>query len=314
MTLARCKRCEQTFCLAPMVADESAPASVCHYHPGQYRRWWSCCREMSHGARGCREGVHVEDVAASAMLDSIAEKLQAQREQERAPKGDVVIFEGPEGELTMARFENHAEVEMLARECEEEEAAASTGSAPPAGLASAESSSGEANEAAVAGDGGDAMETVLVPYLVGPFDSFASICMREQMVAEELMRVNGLAIRHVRPGTTVLVWGLRSKGQQQVELNRQLVAQFRRLTKTSAGEARYYLEENGYQIEAALTQRRDDLAWETEPSTPEALRLALTPESASDSQTCTMQPKAGGGADLFASLLKCAQSFGRYVQ
>lgn len=184
--------------------------------------------------------------------------------------------------------------------------------------------------ASAVGDGGEALETVLVPILVGPFDTFASICMREHMAADELMRVNGLSRRHVRPGTTVLVWGRRSKGQQQAEMQRQLVAQFRRLTRSSAGEARYYLEENSYDMAAALGQRREDLAWERshEGGSVSSQLLSRLADQGTTATTNTMttatttaskdkvadqaarETACAQPAALFTSVLKCVHSFG----
>jgi len=269
-------------------------------------------------------GTHVEDVAASALLDSIAQKLQAQRSEELEPEGELIIFEGPEGNLQLARGAIDAPLGLLATESEECEEPCMAPPQPPAAttaqVSSVSSSVGDsaADEAASAvGDGGEALETVLVPILVGPFDSFASICMREHMDPLELMRVNGLAARHVRPGTTVLVWGQRSKGQQQAEMQRQLVAQFRRLTRTSAGEARYYLEESSYDMTLALAHRRDDLEWERSDATgsmasplsflveQDTTTTANTIAAAASKESARAPPAA-----IFTSVLKCAQSFG----
>eukprot|EP00965_Chrysotila_dentata_P076019 2512215-Pleurochrysis_carterae.AAC.2 len=137
MALARCARCEQTYCLA------DAENTTCNYHPGKFRRWWSCCREMSGNAQGCRTGIHKEDVHASEMLDAIAEKLAKQKEA-TSPTGEVIIFEGPEGSLNLARqqsftaFPVPVDVENSERD-----------RPPPNQL-----------DGAPTGDGGDALETV----------------------------------------------------------------------------------------------------------------------------------------------------------
>ena len=98
MSLARCLRCEQVYCLE---VTEVPGEHTCRYHSGKYRRWWSCCRELTPDAPGCRTGFHVEDKSATAMLDSIA--LQFVNQQGSANQPEVIIFESPEGSLSVAQ-------------------------------------------------------------------------------------------------------------------------------------------------------------------------------------------------------------------
>jgi len=215
MSLSRCSRCEQLY-RAP--GEEQG----CCYHPGQHRRLgWTCCRDPSSAASGCRLGVHLEDAAATAALDGLWMCAPARRGasdlSEPAEAEGCVVFEDPSGTLTFAK----------------ESAGVQPQDGQPAGRV---------------GDGGTDAATVLVPYLVGPFDTWSAICMRHQMTSEELMRVNGLRRGHARPGSTVLVWAERSAGAVQEEVHRALLMAFRRRCKCTPGEARYYLETNDYEV------------------------------------------------------------------
>jgi len=185
------------------------------------------------------------------MLDSIAMQFAAQ--QKGPEPTEVIIFEGPEGTLAMAEA---APVE-----------------APQESVRAERTEPAEA-----AGHGGEALETVLVPYLVGPYDTFARICLQHRMSAQELMQVNALSRPHARPGSTVLVWGQRTQREQQAELRRGIIAQFRRRCRCTTGEARYYLEENAYELEAALRQHAAEVAWESQlplPASPELRRIVV---------------------------------------
>lgn len=63
MSLSRCLRCESLYyndCVEPN----------CRYHVGQFRAWWSCCKEPLYSARGCRSGMHVEDQSYTQVNES----------------------------------------------------------------------------------------------------------------------------------------------------------------------------------------------------------------------------------------------------
>jgi len=213
-------------------------------------------------APGCRTGVHMEDLAATAMLDAISAQFAPQ------PEAPVIIFEGPEGTLHVA---TQPPVLPLEKEAKHQPTPPKQ-SSPRIAFGGERATANAVECSEETGDGGDALETVLVPYLVDHGDKFEAICMRHQMSAQELMRINGLSRRSVRPGQTVLVWGQRSRGQQQEELRRSLVAEFRRVSKCSFGEARYYLEENSFDMATALAQRKNDLDWEKDaPQQPQQL-------------------------------------------
>ena len=74
--------------------DESVREPCC-YHTGVYRAWWSCCKEPLRGARGCRTGVHVEDVGYTRMLDSMCMPAT----DEPVDDGTVSLVEGPDGRI-----------------------------------------------------------------------------------------------------------------------------------------------------------------------------------------------------------------------
>ena len=63
MSLSRCLRCESLY-----YNDRVEPN--CRYHVGQFRAWWSCCKEPLYSARGCRSGMHVEDQSYTQVNES----------------------------------------------------------------------------------------------------------------------------------------------------------------------------------------------------------------------------------------------------
>ena len=121
-------------------------------------------------------------------------------------------------------------------------------------------------EESAAAAGGGGTRTVPVPYVVGPHDTWQSICLKHRMSTEELRTLNGLPYhnRRARVGDVLLVWAERSEVEQTEDWKRQLVRQFRRLTGCSSSEAAYYLETHEYQIGEALRERTHDHAWESE--------------------------------------------------
>ena len=88
-SLCRCARCETLF----YKEDDHAR---CRYHSGHFRMWWSCCKEPTAGAPGCRSGAHVEDVGYTAMLDSLAPAEVCE------PAAPAFIIEGPDGIISVA--------------------------------------------------------------------------------------------------------------------------------------------------------------------------------------------------------------------
>ena len=243
MALARCRRCESLYRLGDSESE-------CRYHPGQYRRWWTCCRALEEGAPGCRTGEHLEDPEATAMLDALASMGGAPAARvTNAPEvvnEDVLILEGPAGALHQLTLPiaNAAQGELPASDADNGDGHGGLGG-------------GEAPEAEL-----EATEAVLEPYLVGAQDTFGSICLRHGMSPSELMHVNRLRHRQVRPGETVLVWVRRTRSEREEECKSRLVRRFRRLNRCSVGEALYYLEGSGLELSAALQRRMDDLQWE----------------------------------------------------
>jgi len=113
-------------------------------------------------------------------------------------------------------------------------------------------------------NGGDGDRTVTVPFVVSMFDTFASICLKHRMSADELMRLNGLRHRRARVGDVLLVWAERSDAEQSEHWQRRLLRQFRRQTGCPAGEALYYMEQHEYRIGDAIRERLQDLRFEHE--------------------------------------------------
>ena len=244
MGSVRCARCESFY-------SRDDTGHNCRYHSGQYRGWWSCCKEPLFSARGCRSAAHVEDRAYTAMLDSYcppAVEVQADTEN--------FVVEGPDGRIMavagmiITQQDAPAPVESIevpeTAEASERPAASSTPSSMPAQ------------------QGGQDGRTVAVPYMVGSADTWSSICLRHRMSSEELLRLNGLRHRRCRLGDVLLVWSERSDAEQSEEIHRQLLRQFRRLTGASAAEALYYLENHDYAIGDAIREREHDAAWERE--------------------------------------------------
>jgi len=213
---------------------------------------------------------HVEDVRATAMLDALAfHSSPASRQVDTiAPNPPldpqpVVIFEQPGGALHVGEQQQVAiekpslSVNLAAPEVP-----------PPPSVAEGTGDAGPpAEDPPLSSDGavgGTGVKTVTVPYVVGMHDTFAAICMRHQMTEDEMMRLNSLRRRHVRSGDIVLVYAERSDEESRDELQRQLVRQFRRECRCTAGEALYYLEGTGYDMDAAMQGRRCDIEWERE--------------------------------------------------
>jgi len=234
MSVRRCTRCERLY--------SDGEDGQCRYHPGQhYRLGWTCCRDPSFSAPGCRFGSHVEDLNMTRALDEVLASAQpvcppaapldsASRDSDSDSTSGpepVIVFEDPSGTMSVASVA-----------CGGEEPAATPPS--PHCLESV-----QAAPAAAAADGDDEEEAneerrgwFLVPYLVGPHDSFNAVstqldsqrsdgslsrphraplqvCMRHRMAPEELSRVNSLRHRSLRPGSTVLVWAERSETEVQ---------------------------------------------------------------------------------------------------
>lgn len=278
MSLCRCSRCESHF------YKEETSSSVCRYHTGQYRTWWSCCKDMRVGAPGCRSGSHVEDHSYTQMLDALCAPAAA----------PTVIIEGPNGCVSFAAVslspvcrqqqaasqQELTEATTTSTSAGREVAAAGDGRAlpPPAPSAlapalaisdicqpaEAETLEESVREESAAAAGGSGTRTVPVPYVVGPHDTWPSICLKHRMTSEEMMRLNGLRHRRARVGDVLLVWSERSDAQQAEDWKRQLVRQFRRLSGCNAAEALYYLEQHDFRIGDALRERSHDHAFEAE--------------------------------------------------
>lgn len=175
---------------------------------------------------------------------------------------------------------------VIRREQAEEEAAAAAAAAAAEGVApvistaapaaapadaatvseevARESSVVPPDQESAAAAGGSGTRTVPVPYVVGPHDTWGSICLRHRMTSEEMMKLNGLRNRRARVGDVLLVYAERSDEQQNEDWKRQLLRQFRRQTGCVAAEAVYYLEQHDYRIGDAIRARTYDHKWESE--------------------------------------------------
>ena len=171
MSVRRCTRCERLY--------SDGEDGQCRYHPGQhYRLGWTCCRDPSFSAPGCRFGSHVEDLNMTRALDEVLASAQpvcppaapldsASRDSDSDSTSGpepVIVFEDPSGTMSVASVA-----------CGGEEPAATPPS--PHCLESV-----QAAPAAAAADGDDEEEAneerrgwFLVPYLVGPHDSFNTV-------------------------------------------------------------------------------------------------------------------------------------------
>jgi hypothetical protein len=198
-------------------------------------------------------GVHLEDAAVTAAMDGawFRQTVRVERADSNISEdaeADVIVFEDPSGTMCVAQQDGAGEPQVApaARSLGLVDPAASVPDETP--TAHPQEEPAEAEPSPAIGDGGADESSVLVPYLVGPFDTFSAICMRYHMVPEELQRVNGLRRRHARPGSTVLVWAQRSAGAVQEEMQRTLLLAFKRRCKVTLGEARYYLETSAYNV------------------------------------------------------------------
>ena len=162
------------------------------------------------------------------------------------------------------RREEHAAQEQVSQQD------AATPSQQVAALAAREPSAEQETDSARAEDesaaavGGSGLRTVPVPYVVGPHDTWQSICLRHRMTSAELLELNGLRNRRARVGDVLMVWAERSDEQQNEDWKRQLVRQFRRLTGCGNSEALYYLELHEYAIGDAIRERTKDVSFESE--------------------------------------------------
>lgn len=241
MSLVRCARCESFY------YRDSDHTGQCRYHSGQYRAWWSCCKEPLYSSRGCRAGVHVEDMGYTAMLDSYCPPAA------QAPTTEQIAVEGPDGRIMAV-----AGLIITQQDSPAQPAIISSADGDVAAQARTTPSSTRAQQ-----DGQDG-RTVAVPYVIDSTDTWSSICLRHRMTSEELLRLNGLRHRRCRMGDVLLVWSERSDAEQNEEMRRQLVRQFRRLTGACASEALYYLEQHEFAIGDAIREREKDTAWERE--------------------------------------------------
>ena len=146
--------------------------------------------------------------------------------------------------------------------------------------------------------GGTGLRTETVAYVVGVHDTFAAIAMRHKMTEDEMMRLNSLRRRHVRPGDIVLVYAQRSDEESRDELRRQMVRRFRREWRCPVGEALYYLEGASYEFDAATADRRRDVDWEHE----------LETERADEPSLCWAEGGMGGCVGRRAGWWICATS------
>ena len=317
MSLARCSRCECSY-----YKEEASP---CRYHTGTYTWRWSCCKDMSHGAPGCRVGSHVEDIGYSMLLDSVCQPATQPMES--------LIIEGPNGTIQVAEVSLSP---VTRRENAATQQPAVIAVIPDEGEASprsqAETTQMETTDESAAAAGGSALRTVPVPYVVGPHDTWASICVRHRMTNEELLQLNGLRNRRARVGDVILVWAERSDEQQSEDWKRQLVRQFRRRTGCSNQEALYYLEQHDYVIGDAIRTRVHDNRWEAERALlvrnlaneeemarqvraeEEAARVeAARREAELRAAALARQARAAAHAEALRSLSACIHGGGRAV-
>ena len=165
-----------------------------------------------------------------------------------------------------------------------------------------ETDSARAEDESAAAVGGSGLRTVPVPYVVGPHDTWQSICLRHRMTSAELLELNGLRNRRARVGDVLMVWAERSDEQQNEDWKRQLVRQFRRLTGCAHSEALYYLEQHDYRIGDALRERTHDHAWERERAV--VVNLILDEEEQARQAAAT---KAAEEAEAEAELARQAE-------
>jgi len=238
------------------------------YHPGQFRQWWSCCKDPIRGSAGCRAGTHIEDVQATAMMDALAcfpvlaahgREHVVPETQENIDPQPVIVFEQPGGTLDMGE-----QMVLVPLALPAASAATAAAEAAPAIVTehAAEEQTDVPPTTSDGAVGGGGIRTVTVPYVVGVHDSFAAVCMRHKMTEDELVRLNSLRRRHVRSGDVILVYAERSDEASRDELRRQLVRRFRRECHCAAGEALYYLEGCDYDYDEAVQGRRRDFEWE----------------------------------------------------
>jgi len=271
MSLSRCLRCESLY-----YNDRVEPS--CRYHVGQFRAWWSCCKEPLYSARGCRSGMHVEDQSYTQLLDSYCPPAIETVPIVETPR---CVIEGPNGEICFA-----AEIIVTQPEPAPVQEVATQ---PP------EQGPREPPVESSTAAGGSGTRTVAVPYFVSAHDTFSSICLKHRMTADEVLRLNGLSHRRARVGDVLLVWGERSDNQENEDWHRSMVRQFRRRSGCSAGEALYYLEQHEYRIGDALRERDHDAQWQSERA--ELIQLLAqeeeTARQAKEEQAAAGQAAAG---------------------
>ena len=130
-----------------------------------------------------------QDLAATAMLDSFVVNHAPQPLLVPLPADATepttcveVVFENPDGGMFTAAVQELGPTPQPL-------AAPAAAAPPPAAAADNAAAAAAASRAGSQGGeaaGGSGLRTVAVPYLVSRYDSFASICLRHSMSAEEL--------------------------------------------------------------------------------------------------------------------------------
>lgn len=231
MSLARCARCE---CL---YSEGESGERACRYHPGQWRNWWSCCKDPLQASTGCRAAQHVQDVAATAMLEALS-LLPAPRQpssmgyiaEDCTPQHAVVVFEQPGGTLQAGEevFDRVDESASLAAvPSPYESSALEEATVQPTDMSVGDGRAVEEGRDATlrseGSAGGNDAQTTTVPYFVRVHDTFASISMRHKMSESELANLNQLKRYSVRPGDVLMVYDQRSDVPSEDTLRRQVI-------------------------------------------------------------------------------------------
>ena len=207
----RCARCERMYSLAD---DE---AHTCRYHPGHFRGWYSCCKDPCSGSPGCSTSSNIEDLAMTAMMDSFAcQPVQEPTQMNFIPAATddptppqmVIVFENPGGSLEVGE-------QTTLTMC-------SDGAPPPAAASHAPADEPPPSQTGGELASGADERTTTVPYVVGVHDTFASVSMRHKMTETELLQLNQLKRRQVRPGDVLLVYVERSNAPTEDDLRKQV--------------------------------------------------------------------------------------------
>eukprot|EP00306_Pavlova_sp_CCMP459_P011088 CAMPEP_0185193438 /NCGR_PEP_ID=MMETSP1140-20130426/25919_1 /TAXON_ID=298111 /ORGANISM="Pavlova sp., Strain CCMP459" /LENGTH=333 /DNA_ID=CAMNT_0027760263 /DNA_START=15 /DNA_END=1017 /DNA_ORIENTATION=- len=255
--MMRCKRCERMY-------DEERPGE-CHYHPGRYvgaghhalLPHWTCCGH-EHQYGGCRmmpEHLPCETTRRAMQAfqcppesTGVAQSVATLSFDEDDPGAEDLVLEMPDGQTTVMAV---AEPTLGAGRIAEQVASETGESAPtPASVP--------------VGRVPSTSEMTEERYVVLPTDTFSGVALKHGMTVDALAELNGMTrSRLSMPGQVLrVVRPVMSPEDEEAHRRKLLVNRFKRVHRCTEQEARYYLDTNDFDWDAAVKERKEEMEWE----------------------------------------------------